>query len=136
MPRQVLAALVILAFSAVVANAQPTIEKTPIKRTPAYDGATMFNAYCATCHGLDAQGAGPAAKALVKAPADLTRISARNNGQFPETRVKRYIQGLDEVAAHGSRDMPMWGELFRSLDSNTALIRVQALSEFLKSIQK
>lgn len=136
MTRQVLAAFVILAFSAVVAHAQPKIEKAPMKRTPAYDGATMFNSYCATCHGLDAQGNGPAAKALAKAPADLTRISARNNGQFPETRVKRYIQGLDEVAAHGSRDMPMWGELFRSLDANTALIRVQALSDFLKKIQK
>ena len=136
MTRQILGAFVILAFSAAVAYAQPKVEKAPIKRTPAYDGATMFNSYCATCHGLDAQGAGPAAKALLKAPADLTRISARNNGQFPETRVKRYIQGLDEVEAHGSRDMPMWGELFRSLDANTALIRVQALSDFLKTIQK
>jgi hypothetical protein len=42
-------------------------------------------------------------------------------------RVKRYIEGADEVAAHGTRGMPMWGDLFRSLSRDTAQIRVQAL---------
>jgi len=50
--------------------------------------------------------------------------------------VKRYIEGLDEVAAHGSRDMPMWGELFRSLSRDTAQIRVQALSDYVKGLQQ
>ena len=40
------------------------------------------------------------------------------------------------MAAHGSRDMPMWGELFRSMERDTVPLRVQALSDFLKSIQK
>lgn len=112
------------------------IQQTPISRTKAYDGPGMYNSYCATCHGLSGVGDGPAAKALAKAPADLTRISARNGGAFPDTKVKRYIEGLDEVAAHGSRDMPMWGELFRSLERDTVPLRVQALADFLKSIQK
>lgn len=81
-------------------------------------------------------GDGPAAKALARAPADLTKISERNKGTFPEVRVKRYIEGLDEVAAHGSRDMPMWGPLFRSLERDTAVLRVQALSDYLKTRQK
>lgn len=137
MTRHVLGAFMILAFSAVVANAQqPKIEKGVIKQTPAFDGAAMFNSYCAVCHGLNAEGKGPAASALVKVPADLTRISARNNGQFPETRVRRYIEGLDELPAHGSRDMPMWGELFRGLNRDSAPLRVQALADFLKKIQK
>lgn len=136
MIRHVLVALVALVFSAGVAAAQPRIEKAPIKRTSASDGQGMFFSYCAVCHGGTGVGDGPAAPALTKAPADLTRIAARNGGQFPDVRVTRYIEGLDQVVAHGTRDMPMWGDLFRGLDRDTAQIRVQALNDYLKSIQQ
>jgi mono/diheme cytochrome c family protein len=136
MKRHVLVAVVALAVSSGAAGAQTRIDKGPIKPTPAANAQKMFDTYCAVCHGKDGTGNGPAAKALAKAPADLTRISARNNGTFPDVRVRRYIEGLDEVAAHGTRDMPMWGELFRSLNRDTAQIRIAALSEYLKSLQK
>jgi mono/diheme cytochrome c family protein len=139
MNARTLVAVVVLAVSAAGVSAQTKIEKTPIKPTPASNGKQMFEAYCAACHGKDAKGTGPAATALKKTPADLTRLSARNGGTFPEVRVKRFIEGLDEVPAHGSRDMPMWGDLFRSLDSanaGTAQIRVQALNDYLKSLQQ
>jgi cytochrome c553 len=136
MTRHVLVALLGLALTASVAAAQPKVEKGPIKPTSAADAGTMFTTYCAVCHGKEGKGDGPAAKALAKAPADLTKLSARNNGTFPEVRVRRYIEGLDEVAAHGSRDMPMWGDLFRSLNRDTAALRVEALAEYLKSMQK
>lgn len=132
---RMLVAVAGLAICAGTAHAQ-TVKKEPIKPVPASDASAMFANYCAPCHGKDATGNGPAAKALTKAPADLTRISARNGGSYPEVKVKRYIEGLDEVAAHGSRDMPMWGELFRGLNRDTALIRVQALSDYLKGLQK
>ncbi len=136
MMTRILVALVVLVMSAASAAAQPKIETGPIKRTPAYDAKTMFDSYCAVCHGRDGKGNGPAAPALLKVPADLTHISTRNDGVFPTVRVKRYIEGLDEVAAHGSRDMPMWGELFRSLgDRDTAQLRVQALADYLKGLQ-
>ncbi|MGE0462593.1 MAG: cytochrome c [Vicinamibacterales bacterium] len=134
--RHVLVALVALMCSAGLAFAQPRIEKAPIKPTPASDAQGMFFTYCAVCHGGTGVGDGPAASALSKAPADLTRISARNGGQFPEIKVKRYIEGLDEVAAHGTRDMPIWGDLFRGLNRDTAPIRIQALADYLKSIQQ
>jgi mono/diheme cytochrome c family protein len=136
MIRHVLVVLAALVFTASLAHAQPKVEQAPIKQTPASNAQAMFDNYCAVCHGKTGVGDGPAASALTKAPADLTRISARNGGQFPEVRVKRYIEGLDEVAAHGSRDMPMWGDLFRSLNRDTAQIRVQALSDYLKKMQK
>jgi mono/diheme cytochrome c family protein len=96
----------------------------------------MFDTYCAVCHGKEGKGNGPAAASLTKTPADLTKISARNGGTFPEVRVKRYIEGLDEVPAHGTRDMPMWGGLFNSLSRDTAQIRIQALASHLKSMQQ
>jgi len=139
MVTRIVVAIAALTVSAAVVSAQTKIEKGPIKQTLASNGKQMFETYCAVCHGKDAKGTGPAAKALTKTPADLTRISARNGGTFPDVKVKRFIEGLDEVAAHGTRDMPMWGELFRSLDAGDrgfAQIRVQALNDYLKSLQQ
>src|SRR6266540_2665679 len=136
MIKRILVAVAALSVSAAVVGAQTKIEKVPIRPTSAANAKQMFDTYCAVCHGKDAKGGGPAAAALKKAPADLTRISARNGGSFPDVKVKRFIEGLDQVAAHGTRDMPMWGELFRSLDgasnSGFAQIRVQALNDYLK----
>lgn len=127
-----------LIVSATVAFAQekPKIKEVPIPRVSASDGREMFAQYCAPCHGKEGRGDGPAAAALKRAPADLTTLTARNGGKFPEVRVRRYIEGADEVAAHGTRDMPIWGPLFRSLSPDTAAIRVEALATHLRSIQQ
>ena len=130
-----LATMCVVLLTAAGAYSQPKVEKGPIQRVAASDAAGMFQSYCAVCHGKDAKGNGPAASALTKAPADLTRLAARNGGTFPDVKVNRYIEGSDEVAAHGNRDMPMWGELFRSLNRDTALLRVQGLNDYLKSLQ-
>jgi mono/diheme cytochrome c family protein len=136
MVRFVFIALVTLAVSAGSAFAQAKIEQAPIKNVSAADAKGMFDSYCAVCHGKEGIGNGPAAKSLAKVPADLTKISARNKGAFPDVKVRRYIEGLDEVAAHGSRDMPMWGTLFNSLNRDTAQLRVAALSDYIKGMQK
>jgi len=135
MIRTLFIALVALALSAGSTFAQTKVEQAPIKNVNATDAKGMFDSYCAVCHGKEAKGNGPAAKALAKVPADLTRISARNGGKFPDVRVRRYIEGLDEVAAHGSRDMPMWGSLFNSLNRDTAQLRIAALAEYIKGMQ-
>jgi len=136
MLRRVLVGVAVMSCWAAAAHAQPQVRKEPIKPVAASDAGAMFENYCAACHGKSAKGDGPAAAALKKAPADLTKISARNGGKYPEVQVKRYIDGLDEVAAHGSRDMPLWGALFRELNRDTALIRVQALSDYLNGLQQ
>jgi mono/diheme cytochrome c family protein len=137
MIRSIVAVIAALLLSATAIRAQtpPKIEKVPIKPT-VLNGAKMFNSYCAVCHGPEGKGNGPAAAALTKKPADLTQISARNGGNFPTVMVSRYIEGADEVPAHGTRDMPMWGDLFRSLDRDTAQMRVAELNAYLKSLQK
>ena len=136
MKRCVTVIVVGLVLSAASAAAQTTVKTAPIKPTSASDGKQMFASYCAVCHGTDAKGNGPAATALKKVPADLTRLSARNGGTFPDVRVRRFIEGADEVPAHGTRAMPMWGDLFRSLNADTAPMRVNALAEYLKSLQQ
>jgi mono/diheme cytochrome c family protein len=74
--------------------------------------ATDFYSRCAACHGVNGKGDGPIARVLTIKPADLTRITERNGGVFPEERVFRMISGLDMPDVHGTREMPVWGDLF------------------------
>jgi len=60
-------------------------------------GPALYQAYCASCHGGDATGAGPMAKSLKVSPSDLTRIAARNRGTFPLPRVSRIISGEEQL---------------------------------------
>jgi mono/diheme cytochrome c family protein len=115
--------------------AQTTIKKAPIKPINDVSGAATFNAYCTVCHGPSGTGNGPAVKALAKPPADLTQISKRNNGKFPGTKIKLEISGDSTVAAHGTRDMPMWGPVFKSTEGGTSELRLKNLVDYLESIQ-
>jgi mono/diheme cytochrome c family protein len=129
--------LVIWAMQAGGLQAQE-IKKVPVQPTSAASGQQMFGEYCAVCHGKDAKGGGPAADALKKRPADLTQLSRKNGGKFPELQVMNFITGDEVVAAHGSRDMPVWGQLFRSLSpNNQEMVRLRAanLMEYVKSLQ-
>jgi hypothetical protein len=48
----------------------------------------------------------------------------------------RVIKGDDTVGAHGSRDMPIWGELFTSLSSKeSSELRVNGLMKYVESVQ-
>ena len=74
-----------------------------------------FAAYCASCHGIDGTGTGPMADSLKVKPTDLTVISKKNNGHFPYTMLRKTIEGteLGLARAHGPREMPVWGPVFR-----------------------
>jgi mono/diheme cytochrome c family protein len=112
------------------------IQKVPIQRTPPNSGKAMFTEYCAVCHGTGGKGDGPAANALKKRPADLTQLARKNNGAFPDVHVMNFITGEDVTAAHGSRDMPIWGSLFRSLnDQDLAKLRVKNLADYIATLQ-
>jgi mono/diheme cytochrome c family protein len=115
----------------------PEIKKTTVTATSPTSGKEMYIQYCAACHGKDAKGDGPAATALKTAPTDLTKLSAKNGGKFPEAKVVRVIDGSDSVSAHGSRDMPIWGAVFHKMDINeaTTKVRLSNLSAYLQSIQ-
>ena len=65
-------------FVAAPVHAQTKIERTPAKPIASVEGVDTFQAYCASCHGPNAKGDGPAAKALSKTPADLTMITKRH----------------------------------------------------------
>ena len=131
-------ALVVFGSTA-AAQQKPQVKSIPIQRTSATDAKQMFSTYCAACHGKEGKGDGPAAKALTKTPADLTQLTAKNGGKFPEAEVFRFIQGADQIAAHGSRDMPIWGDLFQGAGNggeNTVQLRIRNLTEYIRTLQK
>ena len=73
-------------------------------------GPTLYRQYCASCHGEDGRGHGPVEPYLTVKPSDLTRITARRDGDFPREQLKRVVAGDEVIAAHGTRTMPIWGE--------------------------
>jgi mono/diheme cytochrome c family protein len=77
-------------------------------------GEKDFRTYCAPCHGLDANGKGVVAEFLAIEPANLTVLRRKNGGMFPRERVAETIDGRREVRVHGARDMPVWGDWFKS----------------------
>jgi hypothetical protein len=75
-------------------------------------GRIYYMRYCAACHDDKADGNGPVSKVLSSHPADLRLLSEKYGSPLPADRVIRYIDGRDVVVAHGSREMPVWGESF------------------------
>jgi mono/diheme cytochrome c family protein len=77
-------------------------------------GKVEYESSCASCHGLSGKGDGPLARALVSQPSDLTTLAKRNGGVFPAQRVHKIIDGREDVEAHGTREMPVWGREYQS----------------------
>lgn len=124
-------------LSMVALGASGTIQIYETRKIPTAWGKEIFEAYCATCHGVDARGGGPAAASLKTAPPDLTLIHKRHGGEFQTRWVIDFIDGETTVTSHGSRRMPVWGRLFRWKDgSGGARAEISALAAYLETIQE
>ncbi|MBI1740994.1 MAG: c-type cytochrome [Acidobacteriales bacterium] len=128
-----------MVLSALAALAQKKeIKQVPAPYTPPTSGKEMYVAYCASCHGKEGKGDGPAASAL-KAPAtDLTTLAKQNNGKFPILHVSAVISGEHMTTVHGSREMPVWGNVFLAMhghDSRWVQMRVSNLTHYIESLQ-
>ncbi len=116
----------------------PQVKHAPAQQTSAASGKEMFSSYCASCHGANAKGDGPAAAALKSKPADLTALSRNNGGKFPEDRVMSILRGQATVTAHGNLDMPVWGPVFwRMSQGHPAEMqqRVTNLTRYIEALQ-
>jgi mono/diheme cytochrome c family protein len=119
---------------AFTAFSQTEFSKAGVEMT----GAEMYRTYCASCHGLDGKGLGPVAAALKRPIPDLTTIAKRNRGEFPAFRITHIIDGFEVQDAHGTRDMPVWGDYFRTAKRDEPIIELREhnLTEYIRSIQK
>ena len=140
--RRIIQVLMVVAAFAVASGAQEqpkkSIQHVPMKGTSPASGKEMYISYCAVCHGTDGKGNGPAAEALKTPPADLTMLSKNSDGKYPALKVGSAIRGDAAVAAHGSKDMPVWGHLFRTISGgheSEVDQRVANLVAYIKTLQ-
>ena len=110
-------------------------------------GKQIFDTYCAVCHNTDGKGGGPFAGELTQKVPDLTTMQKANNGMFPYVQIYETIDGRRMVAAHGTRDMPIWGNYFNEkgmaagpegTEQDYAVYvmgRIMAVIEYIRSLQ-
>jgi mono/diheme cytochrome c family protein len=96
----------------------------------AVPGKLEYLSSCAACHGEDGKGNGVLASVLKVPAPDLTTLSRRNDGHFPLAAVTEIIDGRTLIAAHGTREMPIWGFDVRSRN------RIPAIVDYLTRIQR
>ena len=125
--------LLALATLALACGRDPAVETS---------GRDTFLRYCAACHGNEGRGDGPLAASLTRPPADLTQIAKRSGGRFDERAVMSVIDGRRQVAAHGTRDMPVWGAVFEEegrgepYPAYQSLLQSRLLVDYLSTLQE
>jgi len=119
----------------------------PAADRPVDIGKLEYESACATCHGLSGKGDGPVAPHLTARTPDLTILARDNRGVYPFDRVLKTIDGTVELKSHGTRQMPVWGRIFRQQSSiyldtypppdadSAARSRMLALTEYLYRLQ-
>jgi mono/diheme cytochrome c family protein len=135
----VLFGALVLGLCLVKAQNAPPASKVVTVRTIGSSGKQTYVQYCASCHGADARGDGPAAIVLKTAPPDLTTLGKRHGGKFPNEYVSDVLRFGTRIVSHGSSDMPIWGPIFGSLDNyNEPAVRkrIKDLCDYLASIQE
>ncbi len=77
-------------------------------------GQRDYRNRCAMCHGITGKGGGWLAQFLTVKPPALSRLSKNAGGEFSTAHLYDMIDGRQEVATHGPREMPVWGNTYRS----------------------
>ena len=109
-------------------------------------GKYEYDGHCAICHGLSgtAQEEGAYSSLLSKTIPNLTTLSKNNGGVFPFARVYQTIDGREQVQAHGTREMPVWGQEYTAMGANMspyydpeafARAKILALTEYVYRLQ-
>ena len=136
-----LASMVVIALGTLTVAAR-TAESELSRTEQAARGKVTYRVYCRSCHGVEGHGDGTLAPLLKVPVPDVTTLARRAGGEFPEDRVTAAIDGREEVAAHGPRDMPVWGDALGSADDENGRDegevrqKIRELVAFLASIQE
>lgn len=107
-----------------------------------YSGEQLFQRLCASCHGKEARGDGPVSGSLAVTVPNLRGLQNRNRGEFPVDKIQKIIDGRINLAPHGTRVMPVWGdELLRSEAGDPEAERsaaelIHKITEYLRQIQE
>lgn len=104
-------------------------------------GRMVFKMICVSCHGKDARGGGPVAASLKTPPSNLRLIAQRRNGSFSHDEIGEYIDGRKAPVAHGTREMPVWGDTLATAAPEAEReqrrkVRIEEVVAYLKTIQE
>lgn len=102
--------LTIIAIMALLAGIEPGTASAVSGDVAA--GKKDFTTYCAPCHGTSGVGDGPVAPELMKKPRNLTEFARSAGGVFPAATVRKMVDGRQMPRAHGTPQMPVWGQWF------------------------
>jgi mono/diheme cytochrome c family protein len=130
--------LLLLVFAA-SGQGMPTANKVQTEMPDVASGKQSYREYCASCHGEDGKGMGPAASALKTPPSDLTTLAMRHAGNFPVEYVTEILRLGKSIQAHGSSEMPVWGPVFGARDKFSEVAvrqRIKNLCAYLASLQE
>jgi hypothetical protein len=150
--RKSLRLIIVMAVALVVAagaSAQPRqpvgnlkVVVAPARAVDSPDGATLYQAYCASCHGKDLKGYGPAGRFTSTQPTDLTTFASDHKTQG--ARALHVLAAINE--AHGvtafdeaALNMPDWTTVFTAIsgDSKAAgALRMVNISNYIASRQQ
>ena len=112
---------------------------TPPLLSTSLNGREIFQFYCASCHGTGGRGDGAGVSTLKLPPPDLTSLAARNGSVFPTDTLRLFVAGESRlVTAHGSKEMPVWGPIFRTIAPRDPLtpMRIANVVGFIETLQK
>jgi cytochrome c553 len=152
MRKQITFIAVVLAVIALAANvaaqspprpaAPPRIVIVAAQPTTSIDGATLFEAYCASCHGSSGRGNGPAARAIPTPVPDLTRYSQAHEGDCLMSLLATLQTGhrsqTEPKVSDNDPDMPNWAPIFRSMSSNNEglmYLRLRNVAQHVAKLQ-
>ena len=102
-------------------------------------GETIYKRYCVSCHGPSGKGDGPLAEHLRQSVPDIRDLTQKNKGVFPFEKIVRIVDGRDTARAHGTPDMPAWGDAFQKTtgtESKSVDEAISRLTHYIWSLQK
>jgi hypothetical protein len=70
---------------------------------------------------------------------DLTGLTKKNRGAFPDTHIVAVLEFGTTIPAHGSVEMPVWGPILSKMNLSNAQdkqLRISNLSRYIESIQE
>ncbi len=125
----------LLGSFAVIAGCTDKSEADPLA-----SGKASYEAYCESCHGAEGTGLGELSGDMTTIPANLTDLSYRNAGTYPVEQVYKIIDGREMIPEHGTRAMPVWGNIWgyegdTPVDHEVVEQRINELVEYIRTLQ-